>query len=94
MYKTRGNVLRTSNWEIELRPPGFTLGSETSSHWSEAFDKLSAKPQNNMTSVKAVALFHMEGNGCGEITSKKKNATFNIQYPHTAIRVSSNIARI
>jgi len=42
MYKSRGNVLRTSNRETEPRTPGFTLGSETNSHWSEALDKLSA----------------------------------------------------
>jgi hypothetical protein len=42
MYKSRGNVLRTSNREIEPRTPGFTLGSETNSHWSETLDKLRA----------------------------------------------------
>jgi hypothetical protein len=41
MYKSRGKALRTSNREIEPRPPGFTLGSETNSHWSEAIDIVS-----------------------------------------------------
>jgi len=32
MYKSRVKVLRTSNREVEPRPPGFTLGSETNSY--------------------------------------------------------------